>query len=80
MPCATLRLQVKLEGIYRQKKSKYKQETKFCWGKISHLSRENNSLIYKAVIKIIKSYALVLWGCVRKSNLILMYITQNKIL
>jgi len=26
------------------------------------------SLIYKAVIKPIKSHGLVLWGCVRKSN------------
>jgi len=71
---------------YNPKKNRNKNKRQsFCWGKISHLSTENNSLIYKAVIKLIKSYGLVLWGCqnVKHSNnavIVIMQSTQFKIL
>ena len=49
-------------------------------GKKSHLSVENNLLIYKAVIKPIWSYGIELWDCASKFNIVIMQRTQSKIL
>jgi len=49
-------------------------------GKKSHLSIENKLLIYKAVIKPIWSYGIELWGCASESNIVIMQISQSKIL
>jgi len=49
-------------------------------GKKSHLSIENKLLVYKAVIKPIWSYGIELWGCASKSNIVIMYRPQSKIL
>ena len=56
--------------------------TEISWliGKISHLSIENKLLIYKAVIKPIWSYGIELWGCARKSNIVVLQRSQSKIL
>jgi hypothetical protein len=37
-------------------------------GKISHLSMENELLIYKTVLKPICTYGIELWGCSKPSN------------
>ena len=49
-------------------------------GKKSHLSIQNKLLIYKAVIKPIRSYGIELWGCASKSNIVIMQRSQSKIL
>ena len=49
-------------------------------GKKSHLSIENKLLIYKAVIKLIWSYGIELWGCASKSNIFIIQRSQSKIL
>jgi hypothetical protein len=41
---------------------------------------ENKLLIYKATIKPIWSYGIELWGCARKSHIVIMQRTQSKIL
>jgi hypothetical protein len=46
----------------------------------SHLSIENKVLIYTAIIKPIWSYGIELWGCARKSHIVIMQRTQSKIL
>jgi hypothetical protein len=43
-------------------------------------SVENNLLIYKAVIKLIWSYGIDLWGCASKSNIAIIQRYQSKIL
>ena len=48
--------------------------------KISHLSTVNTLLVYKAVIKPICSYGIELWGCARKSNIVMAQRSQSKIL
>ena len=48
--------------------------------KKSHLSIENTSLIYKAVIKPIWSYGIELWGCASRSDIVIMQRSQFKIL
>jgi len=49
-------------------------------GKKSHLSIENELLIYKAVIKRIWSHRMELWDCTSKSNTVIMQRFQSKIL
>ena len=49
-------------------------------GKKSHLSVENKLLISKAVIKLIWSYGIELWGCASKCNIVIMQRSQSKIL
>jgi len=49
-------------------------------GKKSHLSIEYKLLIYKAVIKPIRSYGIDLWGCARQSKLVFMQRSQSKVL
>ena len=55
---------------------------KISWliGKISHLSIQKKSLIYKAAIKPIWSYGTELWGCPSKSNTVIMQRSQYKII
>ena len=45
-----------------------------------HLSIQNKLHIYKAVIKPIWSYGIELWGCVSKSDIVIMQRSQSKIL
>jgi hypothetical protein len=45
-----------------------------------HLSVANKLLIYKAIIKLIWSYGIELWGCASKSHIVIMKRTQSKIL
>ena len=76
-------MQAKLERTHRQKKKINRIKTKAVnWliGKKSHLSIENKLLIYKAVIKPIRSHELELWDCVSKSNIIIGQRSQSKIL
>ena len=78
-----LRLQVKLERTYRQKKETNRLKNKtdqLVDRKISHLSVENTLPIYKAVIKLIRSYGIELWVCSNKSNIVIMQSSQSKIL
>ena len=78
-----LRLQVKLERTHRHKRKQIDLKTKeINWliGKISNLSIENKLLIYKAVIKPIRSYGIELWGCPSKSNIVIVHRSQSKIL
>ena len=49
-------------------------------GKNSHLSIEYKLLNYKAVMKLIWSYGIELWGCASKSNMVIMQRSQSKIL
>jgi len=56
------------------------KEINWLTGKQSHLFIENKCLIYKAVIKPISSYGIELWGCVSKSNIVIMQRSQSKIL
>jgi len=49
-------------------------------GKKSHLSIGNKLLVYKAVIKPIWNYGIELWGCASKSKIVIMQISQSKIL
>jgi len=49
-------------------------------GKNFHLFIEKKILIYKAVIKLIWSYGIELWGCASKSNILIMQRSQSKIL
>jgi len=49
-------------------------------GKKSRLSIENKLLIHKAIIKPIWSYGIEMWGCVSKSNIVVMQRPQSKIL
>jgi len=47
--------------------------------KKSHLSIQNQRLIYKAVMKPIWSYGIELWGCASKSNIVIMQRSKSKI-
>jgi hypothetical protein len=49
-------------------------------GNKSHLSIQNKLLVYKAVIKLIWSYGIELWGCASKSNVVITQRSQIKIL
>jgi hypothetical protein len=76
-------LQVKLESTHRQKKKTNRPENErdqLVNRKNSHLSIENKSLIYKAVIKPIWSYGIELWGCGSKSKTVIMQRSISKIL
>ena len=44
-----------------------------------HLSIDKKLLSYKAVIKPIWSYGIELWGCARKSNIVIMQRSKSKI-
>ena len=80
---ATLQLQLKLERTHRQRRKQIdlkSKEINWLIGKKSHLSVENKLLIYKAVINTIWSYGIELWGCTGKSNIVIMYRSQSKIL
>jgi len=74
----TVRLEVKLETTYRPKKKKKanqlknKRDQPVDREKIPSI--ENKSLVYRAVIKRIWSYGIELWGCINKSNIV---IVQN---
>ena len=83
---AALRLQVKMERTHRHKKETNRLKNKT--GQL--INREKipiyvsriyriQLLVYKAVIKPIWSYGTELWGCVRKSNIV-MQRYQSKIL
>jgi hypothetical protein len=58
----------------------HNKRDKLVKSKKSRLSIENKLLIYKAVIKPIWSYGIELWGCVSKSNIVIMQRSRSKIL
>jgi hypothetical protein len=70
------------EEIARKRKQIDLKTKEINWliGKKSHLSIENKLLIYKAVIKLIWSYGIELWGCASKSNIVIVQRSQSKIL
>jgi hypothetical protein len=79
---SALGLLVKLERKHRQKKKTNQFKTKDIKrliGKKSHLSSENQLLIYRTVIKPIWSYGIELWGCASKSNTVIMERSKYKI-
>jgi hypothetical protein len=83
IPRTTFRLQVKWERTHNQKKKTNRlknKRDKVVGRKNSHLPIENKLLIYKAAFKPIWSYGIELWGCASKSNIVIMQISQSKIL
>jgi hypothetical protein len=56
------------------------RDIKWLIGKISPLSLENKTLIYKTILKPIWTYGIELWGCASKSNIAIMQRYQSKIL
>jgi hypothetical protein len=56
------------------------KEINWLIGRKSNLSIENKLLVYKAVIKPIRTYGIELWGCASKSNTAIMQRAQSKIL
>jgi hypothetical protein len=53
-----------------------------CWliGRNSKLSLENKILLYKTIIKPIRTYGAEIWGCTSKSNISIIKKSQSKIL
>jgi len=56
------------------------RELKWLIGKTSPLSLENKLLLYKTVLKPIRTYGIELWGCATKSNIAINQRYQSKLL
>jgi hypothetical protein len=66
--------------ILRQQLTLKARQLHWLIGKHSHLSLQNKTLIYKAIIKPIWTYGIALWGCARPSNTKILRAFQSKIL
>jgi ribosomal protein S17E len=49
-------------------------------GRNSKLSLENKILLYKTIIKPIRTYGVEIWGCASKSNISIIQRSQSKVL
>lgn len=78
-------LDAKLKWKEHVKKKKEELNLKFrkmYWliGRHSELSLHNKLLLYKQVLKPVWTYGVQLWGCTKKSNVLMIQRFQNKIL
>jgi hypothetical protein len=79
----TLWPQTELESTHYKKRKQTDlkaKETNWLIGKKSNLSIKNKILVYKAVIKLIWTYWIELWGCASKSKTAIMQRAKSKIL
>ena len=56
------------------------REINWLIGKHSPLSLENKLLVYKTVLKPVRTYGIELWGCATKSNIAVIQRYQSKLL
>jgi hypothetical protein len=70
------------QHIIKKRKQMDQKTKELNWliGKRPYLSIENKLLIYKTVIKPIRTDGIELWGCASKTNIAIIQRAQSKIL